>query len=216
MENTMRKPPRKPSARGGGMIKALMLGLLSLFEVTFDILSLVSALLGGFVFEERREERRSSEASNTPSETKEEANQVAPQITGEEMPDKRPVGVMVIAVLLGILGLYEVGFGTIALVTSLMGSFVLPLRSAAVGAALGVFYLIVGLVTLFSVWGLWRLRHRAFWATVYISAVSLLSSVLAFTEPIPTAWAFLPYLLIPVVILIYIIIDSDVRAAFRI
>jgi len=211
MENKIRKPPRKPSVQGGSMIKALLLGLLSLFEVTFDILSLVSALLGGFVFEERR----SSEASNTPSETKEEANQVAPQITVEETPDKRPVGIMVIAVLLGILALYEVGFGTIALVTSLLGSFVLPLRSAAVGAALGVFYLLVGLVTLFFVWGLWRLRHWAFWATVYISAVSLLSSVLAFTEPTPTAWVFLPYLLIPVVILIYIIIDSDVRAAFR-
>ncbi len=193
------------------MIKALMLGLLSLFEVTFDILSLVSALLGGFVFEERRP----SEESNTPSETKEEANQVAPQITVEEMPDKRPVGVMVIAVLLGILALYEVGFGTIALVTSLMGSSVLSLRSAAVGAALGVFYLLVGLFTLFFAWGLWRLRHWAFWATVIISAVSLLSSILAYTEPTPTAWAFLPYLLIPAVILIYIIIDSDVSAAFR-
>jgi hypothetical protein len=212
MENTKRKTPRKPSARGGGTIKALLLGLLSLFEVTFDILSLVSALLGGFVLDERS----SSEASNTPSGTTEEANQVAPQITVGETLDKRPVGVTVIAILLGILALLEVGFGTIALVTSLSGSFILPLRSAAVGAALGVFYLLVGLVTLFFVWGLWRLRRWAFWATVCIVAVSLLSSVLAFTEPTPTAWVFLPYLLIPAVILIYFVIDSDVRAVFRI
>lgn len=212
MENTIRNTPRKPSARGGGTIKALLLGLLSIFEVTFDILSLVSALLGGFVLDEHS----SSEASTTPSGTTEESKQVAPQITVEEMPDKRPVGVMVITVLLGILALLEVGFGTIALVTSLMGSFILPLRSAAVGAALGVFYLLVGLVTLFFVWGLWRLQRWAFWGTVFIAAVSLVSSVLAFTEPTPTAWAFLPALLIPAVILIYLVIDSDVRASFRI
>ena len=38
-------------------------------------------------------------------------------------------------------GIYlgEVGFGVLALVDSLLGVLVLPMRSAAVGAALGVF-----------------------------------------------------------------------------
>ncbi len=82
-------------------------------------------------------------------------------------------------------------------------------------AALGVLYLLVGLVKLFLVWGLWMLKRWAFWATVFIAAVSLLSSVIAVTEPGPTDWALLSELLIPAIILIYFVVDSRVRGAFR-
>ena len=100
--------------------------------------------------------------------------------------------------------------------TSLLGSFVLPLRSAVVGAALGVYFLLVGLVKLFFAWGLYRLQRWAFWATVFIATVSLLSTILAITEPTSTMWAFLADLLIPVVILVYLVADSNVRRGFRI
>ena len=53
----------------------------------------------------------------------------------------------------------------------------------------------MGLVKLFLVWGLWMLKRWAFWATMFIAAVSLLSSVLAVTEPGPTDWALLSDLL---------------------
>jgi hypothetical protein len=211
MENTMRKIPPKQSTRGGGSLNALLLGLLSIFEVTFDILSLVSALLGGFVLDTNS----ASRTNTTTIDTLEEASQVAPQIRVGDRSDQRPVGVMIIAILLGILAILEIAFGTIALVTSLLGSFILPLHSVAVGSALGVFYLLIGLVKLFFVWGLWGLKRWAFWATVFIAAMSMLSSILAVTQPAPTTWILLSDLLIPVVILIYFVVDSNIRTAFR-
>jgi hypothetical protein len=211
MENTMRKTPSKQSARGGGSLNALLLGLLSIFEVTFDILSLVSALLGGFVLDTNS----TSRTNTTTIDTLEDASHVAPQIRVDDRSDQRPVGVMVIALLLGILAILEIAFGTFALVTSLFGSFILPFHSPAVGSALGVFYLLVGLVKLFFAWGLWGLKRWAYWATVFIAAVSMLSSILAVTQSAPTTWILLSDLLIPVVILIYFVVDSNVRTAFR-
>ena len=199
----------------GWSANTFLLGLLSLFEAAFDVLSLMAALLGGVT-------RASGSASTTPgaSAAPEVADgEVQPpvaQIIENEVSARRPAGVTVIAVLLGLLGLLEVVFGTLALVTSLLGKFVVPFNSPSGGAALGVYYILVGLVKLFFVWGLLRLQRWAFWATVFIAALSLLSSALAITQPAATGWAFLADLLIPTVILVYFALDSNTRGAFRI
>lgn len=192
---------------------AFLLGLLSLFEVTFDILSLVAAILGGVA---RDAESTSSTRgmSTAPGITTGVPPQLAVQNVANETPAGRPVGITMIGILLGLLGLFELGFGVLALVTSLLGSFVVPLHSPAAGAALGAYYLLVGLVKLFFAWGLFRLQRWAFWATVFSAAASLLSSVLAATEPAASAWAFLPDLFIPTVILVYCVVDSNVHRAF--
>ncbi len=197
------------------LIKAVLMGLLSIFEVSFDILSLVAALLGGVT-------RATDSTSNmqgtniAPEIPTEEPRQFASQAAMNETPSGRPIGITIIAVLLGLLGIFEVVFGALAFVTSVLGRFVFPLNGPALGAALGVYYLLLGLVKLFLVWGLLRLQRWAFWATVFIATVSLLSSFLAVTEPPPTVWAFLPDLLIPAVILVYFVLDSKTRRAFRI
>jgi uncharacterized membrane protein (DUF2068 family) len=213
MNNTMRRTPGTQPARRESTIQAILLGLLSIFEVTFDILSLMAALLGGF----SRENVNPRNTSITTSITPEETDWVAPQVAVNEAPGKRPIGVTLITVLLGILGILEFGFGSLALVTSLLGHFIVPLSSVAVGGATGVYYILVGLVKLFFVWGLWRLQRWAFWATVFITALSLLSSVLALTEPSPTSWTLLlADLLLPTMILVYFVVDASVRKAFRI
>lgn len=192
--------------------KAILLSLLSIFEVTFDILSLLAALLGGF----SRENINAKNTNVTTSVTEEKADLIVPPVVVKEATGKRPVGVTIIAVLLGILGIFEFGFGSLALLTSLLGLFILPLSSAAAGGATGVYYALIGLVKLFFVWGLWRLQRWAFWATVFITAVSLLSSGIAVTQPSPTLWVMLANLLLPTIILIYFIVDSRVRKAFDI
>jgi hypothetical protein len=193
----------------------LLLGLLGLFEVAFDILSLVAALLGGFRVTASGTPGAINTANNTANGSREESEQVAHQITISQTTQKRPVGVTIIGMLVGISGVVEGSFGGVILVASLLGAFVLPLHSAAVGGAVGVFYLLVGLVKLFFTWGLWKLQRWAFWATVFIAAVSLLMSVInAITEPVPTSWVFLVDIFIPTVILIYFILDSNVRKAF--
>jgi uncharacterized membrane protein (DUF2068 family) len=214
MDKTRRaKSPRRSSGRESALTAAL-LGLLSIFEVTFDVLSLVAALLGG-IARDAGSAGNAQEATIAPGATTGLPLQPAVQNVAHGPPASRPVGITIISILLDLLGIFELGFGALALVTSLIGSFVVPLRSPAAGAALGAYYLLVGMVKLFFAWGLWRLQRWAFWATVFIAAVSLLSSVLAVTEPAPTVWAFLADLLIPAVILVYFAVDSDVRRAFR-
>ena len=207
-------PPARPTGRGS-LNTATFLGLLSIFEVTFDLLSLVAALLGGIA----RDAEGTSNTRGTsiiPGAMTEASQQPAPQMIEDETPASRPLGITLIALLLGLLGVLEFGFGALAFVTSVLGSFVIPLRSPAVGAALGVYYVLVGLVKLFFVWGLFELQRWAYWTTVFIAAVSLLSSFLAMTEPAPTVWAFLADLLIPIVLLVYFAVDSNVRKAFHI
>ena len=219
MNNTNSSPPidrggmaRTRPTRRGSAINAVLLGLLGIFEAAFDMLSLVAALLGGIA----RDTGSTSNTSSYPSVATEEMHQFAPQIGVMENPARRPVGITIIAILLGLLGILEFGFGALALVTSLVDRFVLPLQSPAVGAALGVYYMVLGMVKLFFVWGLYRLQRWAFWATVVIAAVSLLSSILGVTEPAPTVWGFLADLVIPATILIYFVVDSNVRKAFHI
>lgn len=204
--------PARPGGRAS-TFSAVLLGLLSIFEVTFDMLSLVAAILGGIA---RAADSTSDTrgASNAPEVATGVPHQLASQSAAIETPGRRPVGVTIIAILLGLLGIFEFGFGLLALVTSVLGIFVVSLRSPAVGAALGVYYLLVGLVKLFFMWGLLRLQRWAFWATVFIAALSLLSSILAVTEPAATLWAFLPELLVPAAILVYFALDSNARGAF--
>jgi hypothetical protein len=192
--------------------KAILLSLLSIFEVTFDVLSLLAAILGGF----SRENIHAKNMDVTTSVTTEKVDLVVPQVVVNEVLGQRPIGVTIIAVLLSILGIFEFGFGSLALLTSLLGHFIFPLSSAAAGGATGVYYILIGLVKLLFVWGLWRLQRWAFWATVFITAVSLLSSIIAITQPSPTLWIILANLLIPTMILLYFIVDSGVRKAFHV
>jgi hypothetical protein len=212
MNDTEREMARTRPTRRGSAINAVLLGLLGIFEAAFDMLSLLAALLGGVA----RDTGSTNNTSSNPSVATEELHQLAPQIGVTENPARRPVGITIIAILLGLLGIFEFGFGALALVTSLLDRFLLPLQSPAVGAALGVYYMVLGLVKFFFVWGLYRLQRWAFWATVFIAVISLLSSILGVTEPSPTVWGFLADLVIPAAILVYFVVDSNVRKAFRI
>jgi hypothetical protein len=215
MNNVKEESPIVRSSGRGSAIKAALLGLLSLFEVTFDLLSLVAALLGG-VARDADGMGPTRGDGIIPGAMTEASHQLAPHIIEVETPTRRPIGIMIIAILLGLLGILEFGFGALAFVTSVFGGHVIPLHSPAVGAALGVFYVLIGLVKLVIVWGLLELHRWAYWATVFLVAASLLSSLLAITQPAPTIWAFLADLLIPIVILVYLIVDSNVRRAFHI
>src|SRR5271167_3270222 len=105
---------RTQPTRRGSAINAILLGLLGIFEATFDMLSLVAALLGGIA----RDTGSTDNTSSNPGVATEEPHQLAPQIGVMEKPARRPVGITIIAILLGLLGILEFGFGALALVTS--------------------------------------------------------------------------------------------------
>ncbi|HEX6556505.1 MAG TPA: hypothetical protein VF026_27340 [Ktedonobacteraceae bacterium] len=115
--------------------------------------------------------------------------------------------------------------------------------SVVAGVLAGIF-LVVGLVSFLFAWGLWTLKRWAFWATVTIQIISLLisgilalgaviaaangtgtttitgyaitvNSVFIFTHPRVNIWSIVVDMIIPIVILVYFLADSNVRAAFR-
>jgi len=209
MKDTTKRMPMEHEK----LTKPILLSVLSIFEVTFDILSLVAALLGGFL----RENSKGKNTDVTAGVVSEEVDTSAPQLIINETLARRPIGVILISIFLGLLGIFDFGFGLLTLITSLVGHLIiLPLSSAAAGGAIGVYYMLAGLVKLFFVWGLWRLQRWAFWATVFIAAVSLLSNILVMAAPPSTVWEFLVELLVPTMILIYLIVDSRVRTAFQV
>jgi uncharacterized membrane protein (DUF2068 family) len=146
--------------------------------------------------------------------------------TSMEMFRRRPLGVSILAILEGLQG---VGF----LILSLLSLVALIIAANSSGTAtingytitgsdvsivsgiLAGSFLVVGLLAMLCAYGLWTLRRWAFWATVTIQIVSLANSVIEFTQPGANVALIVGSMIIPVVILLYFLIDSNVRAAFR-
>jgi len=63
--------------------------------------------------------------------------------------------------------------------------------------------------------GLWLLKRWAFWLTVVIEVISLVRHALEFTQAThPPVVLIVVGMILPVVILIYFLVDSNVRNAF--
>ena len=147
------------------------------------------------------------------------------QNTTMEAPRRRPLGVSIIAVLVAIQGIFFLILGILALVavivaansagTTVNGYAITGATLSIVAGVLAGVFLVVGLVSLLFAWGLWTLKRWAFWATVIIEIISLLNSVLAFTQPHANFWSAVVGMIIPIVILVYFLADANVRAAFR-
>ena len=131
-----------------------------------------------------------------------------------EAPRKRPGGVTLVAVLVCIQGIFRVFIAFLFLVGALLGGWALTTSSVMVSVIPGVLAVIVGLVTLYFAWGLWKLKRWAYWATVILMALDLLGSVFEFTQPITDVWTVWGGMIIPAVVLIYFLAYSGVRKAF--
>ena len=116
----------------------------------------------------------------------------------------RPLGITIISILLGIDGIVEVVLGILSLVsgTATLGAFV---------------FIILGLLTLALAWGLWTLQSWAFWGIVIIEALNIIYAIYEFAmhraNANPTSLIF--SLIIPIVILLYMFLDRNVRRAFN-
>src|SRR2546421_6733585 len=131
-----------------------------------------------------------------------------------ELPHKRPGAVTLIAVLLTIQGIFRLLVGFFFLLGALLGGWALTTSSVVVGFIAGVLVAIIGLLTLFFAWGLWTLKRWAYWATVIVMVLDLLSSVFSLTQPITGIWTIWGGVIIPAVVLIYFLVSSGVRKAF--
>lgn len=126
---------------------------------------------------------------------------------------QRPLGITIIAIILGIsavLGLIAIILGLVALGAAHVGG---ALASAAIVAL--VVAAVFAILELFLAWGLWTLRPWAFWATAVIEAIRILDGLYAlFVQHVAIGSAILS-LIIPIIILVYLFVDRNVRAAFH-
>jgi uncharacterized membrane protein (DUF2068 family) len=76
-------------------------------------------------------------------------------------------------------------------------------------------FLVVGLLSLLFSWGLWTLRRWAFWATVILQVISLANSVIAFTQAHANVALIIVGMINPILMLLYFLVNANVRAAFR-
>lgn len=92
----------------------------------------------------------------------------------------RPLGITIISILSGLGGLSYLFFGVAAL--GFGGLATAGGASASVAAptmAVGVVYLVLGLVTLFCAYGLWALKSWAWMVAVVVQLIGLATVVLA-------------------------------------
>ena len=123
----------------------------------------------------------------------------------------RPVGITIISVIQAIQGVLGIITGILELTAG--GST----SGAMAGAVtfIGVLTLILSVLLLVLAWGLWTLRTWAFWTTVVIEVLSLIGGIFSWTQGHSTALGIVLNVVVPVVILLYMFLDRNVRAAFR-
>ncbi|HEY0755244.1 MAG TPA: DUF2127 domain-containing protein [Ktedonobacteraceae bacterium] len=110
----------------------------------------------------------------------------------------RPLGITIIAIIAAVFGILGIIGGLLLLQASTI---------------LGVITVVFGLLEFVIAWGLWNLRTWAFWATVIVETLALLNGIFTFTQG--RATNAIIGIVIPLVILIYMFADRNVRAAFR-
>ena len=140
-----------------------------------------------------------------------------------ETRSRRPLGVTIIATLLGIEGILELLAGILILVGIFAVGHVINSHGHTttarvvdtVGIILAIIPLVVGLLTFIFAVGLWLLKRWAFWLTVIIEVISLIRHTLEFTQPShsPTG-LIVAEMIIPALILLYFLVDPNVRRAF--
>lgn len=138
----------------------------------------------------------------------------------------RPLGVTIMTILLGLGGLFELILGIVAVLAIVaVGQRVTGGGHHTVGATIDVFGaiigsipLIFGLVTLFFTWALWTLRSWAFWAVIIFEGIVVIHHIIEIIRPAPghSLAGIIAGMIIPVIILLYFLIDGNVRRAFRV
>ncbi len=102
----------------------------------------------------------------------------------------RPLGITIIAIVIGIQAILSIIAGI---------------------QSLGVITLILGILSLLLAWGLWTLQSWAFWTAVVLEALNIISGLFSLGQ----GGYVIVSLIFSVLILLYLLRDRSVRAAFR-
>lgn len=136
----------------------------------------------------------------------------------------RPLGVTIIAVILAIQGFLELIGGILLVVAANSatqklvqhGHTVISKFVDAFGVGFGAVGIVIGLITLFFAYGFWTLKRWAFWSVVIVAALDVLIHIGELVRHTGTATGIIGGMILPVIILLYFLLDANVRRAFRI
>jgi uncharacterized membrane protein (DUF2068 family) len=107
----------------------------------------------------------------------------------------RPLGVTIIAIIVAIVGIFDIIAGILELVI-----------------LIGIVPLILGILALILAAGLWNLRSWAFWATVILAIINIINDIFDVTR---SQGSHFVSIVLWVIVLVYMLLDRNVRAAFR-
>ena len=120
---------------------------------------------------------------------------------------RRPFGISVIAVILFIQAVFEIIGG----IFSFLGHLV---TSPITGLLVGWIPLVIGILLLILARGLWALRPWAYWVTLVLEIVNIVFHFLGYQQG-HSLFAILSGGLISIIVVIYLLVDRNVRRAFN-
>ena len=121
---------------------------------------------------------------------------------------KRPLGITIIAILLFIQAVIAIIAGIFAFIGT---TFANPLA----GLLLGWIPLAIGVLTFIVAWGLWTLKPWAYWVTLILEIIYIVSNLFNLGQPNHSLFGVLGGGLVSIIIVIYLLVDGNVRRAFR-
>jgi hypothetical protein len=119
----------------------------------------------------------------------------------------RPLGITIIAVLLSIQAIFEIVVGIFFLVATTLAS---PLA----GLLVGWIPLLIGGLLFVLARGLWTLKPWAYWTILVLEIVNIIGHLIDYGQT-HSLFAIISGGIISIIIVIYLLVDGNVRRAFR-
>ena len=120
---------------------------------------------------------------------------------------RRPFGITILALLMFIQAIFEIIVGSITFIGTTLAS---PLA----GLLVGWIPLVVAILLLILAWGLWTLKPWAYWVTLIVEIVNIVLHFLGYAQT-HSIFAILSGGIISIIVVIYLLVDGNVRRAFR-
>ncbi len=120
---------------------------------------------------------------------------------------RRPLGITIISILLFIQAIVE----SIGGFFSFFGSVI---HNPLSGLLVGWVPLAVAILLFILAWGLWTLKPWAYWVTLILEIVNIVLHFLGYGQT-HSIFAIISGGIISIIIVIYLLVDRNVRRAFR-
>lgn len=120
---------------------------------------------------------------------------------------RRPLGISIIAIILFIQAVFEIITG----IFSFLGRLI---TNPLAGLLVGWIPLAIGILLLILARGLWTLKPWAYWGTLLLEIVNIVLHFLGYQQT-HSLFAIISGGIISIIVVIYLLVDRNVRRAFQ-